>query len=171
MVRLVTGEESLRHLFAGLIEDIFHVELGVPSPSVVDYLTELLMRFARIEQNYKWRSLEGERLKEITDLLQQATVCEEDFPKREMHRHIGDFTLFWSSVYPEALKVLKAPDRKDSLINYRQQGQASYHIASSFREERFQEEAPILEQLSEEFDLFSYGLNCVRKEWDLMAAG
>ena len=27
--------------------------------------------------------------------------------RREVHRHIGDFTLFWTGVYPEALREMQ----------------------------------------------------------------
>jgi hypothetical protein len=91
-------------------------------------------------------------------------------PRREIHRHIGDFTLYWSGVFPEALARLKSSDRKDHLVDYCQQGKRSYFIASTFDEEPFRAEAPVLRRLSEEFELCSYGLNRVRREWQKLPA-
>ena len=87
-------------------------------------------------------------------------------PKREIHRHIGDFTLFWVGLYPEALSRLKTADCKDHLIDYCEQGKRSYLIASTFAEKPYEEEAPVLRRLSEDFELCTFGLNRVRLEWD-----
>ena len=39
-------------------------------------------------------------------------------------------------------------------------------LASHFDDEPYQEEAPVLRLLSEEFELCSVGLSHVRKEWE-----
>src|SRR5262249_61952731 len=87
-------------------------------------------------------------------------------PRREYHRHIGDFTLFWTGVYPEALKKLRHALKRDSFIDYCEQGKRSYYIASTFEEEPYREEAPVLRRLSEGFELVAYGLTQVRREWE-----
>jgi hypothetical protein len=86
--------------------------------------------------------------------------------RREVHRHIGDFTLFWTGVYPEVLKKLRSVLTKDSFIDYCAQGKRSYLIASTFEDEPYREEAPVLRRLSEGFELVAYGLNQVRREWE-----
>src|SRR5262249_26681456 len=85
---------------------------------------------------------------------------------REVYRHIGDFTLFWTGVYPEALRRLRRELSKDHLIDYTEQGKRSYYIASTFEQEPYREEAPVLRRLSSEFELCAYGLNQVRREWE-----
>jgi hypothetical protein len=52
------------------------------------------------------------------------------------------------------------------MLDYLEQGKRSYYIASTFEDEPYQEEAPILRRLSEDFELCSVGLNQVRKEWE-----
>ncbi|MCG6154376.1 hypothetical protein [Rubinisphaera margarita] len=166
MVRILSGEDQLRNLFAGLLENTLHAEMGVPDPGLVDYLTTLLLRFVRHESIFKIRDLRGHRLEEVAGMLAEAEQCA-DRPRREIHRHIGDFTLFWTGLYPEGLKVLKSWDRKDSLIDYREQGKRSYYIASTFEQEPYEEEAPILRRLSELYDVCTEGLQTVRREWEL----
>ena len=95
----------------------------------------------------------------------------EDLPpegrtRREVHRHIGDFTLFWTGVFPEAVKKLRSSLCKDYFVDYCEQGKRSYYIASTFEDDHFQEEVPVLRRLSEEFELCAFGLNEVRKEWE-----
>jgi len=86
-------------------------------------------------------------------------------------RHIGDFTLFWTGVYPEALDRLRSVMCKDHFIDYCQQGKRSYYIASTFEDELYREEAPVLRRLSDEFELCAFGLNQVRQEWERLQPG
>jgi hypothetical protein len=69
-------------------------------------------------------------------------------------------------VYPEALRRLKSWDRKDALLDYRQQGKRAYLIASTFNDEPYRDEAPVLRRLSDQFELCSSGLSRVRREWE-----
>lgn len=165
MVAIVTGENELRRLFTALTEHTFQVEFGVADPPLTDYLVELLLRFVKTDEIYRFRDTRGRRLEEVAEMLAEA-VERESHPQRELYRHIGDFTLFWSGVYPEALKRLQSQDCRDHLLDYCQQGKRSYHIASTFDEEPFQEEAAVLERLSADFELCSFGLNRVRREWE-----
>ena len=87
--------------------------------------------------------------------------------RRQVHRHIGDFTLFWAGVYPEALRELQSPAKKDHFIDYCSQGKRAYRIASGIDADD-SEGAPsdVLERLSREFEMCAYGLREVRREWE-----
>ena len=163
-MRILSGGEQLKRLFAALTEQTFEVEFGVADPPLVDYLSDMLVRFVRIDAIFPVRDTVGRRLEEVAEMLLEAEQ-RSGRPQREVHRHIGDFTLFWTGVYPEALQRLKAAGSKDSLVNYQQQGKRSYYIASTYVDEPFREEAPILRRLSDEFELCSQGLAQVRREW------
>ena len=165
MVQVLTGGESLRRLFAALTESTFEAELGVADPHLIDYLSGLLVRFVRLEAIFKVRDTSGRRLDEVAEMMLEAEH-RESRPKREIYRHIGDFTLFWSGVYPEALTRLQQSDRKDHLIDYCEQGKRSYYIASTFDDEPYLDEAPVLRRLSDDFELCSAGLMQVRREWE-----
>ena len=60
---------------------------------------------------------------------------------------------------------------KDHFIDYCEQGKRSYFIASTFEDDPYREEAPVLRRLSEEFELCAYGLNQVRREWERCRTG
>ena len=161
------AEHPLRNYFSGLTEHTFMADLGVADPPLVDYLSMLLSRFVHMDMIYKLRSSAGKRLEEVADMLMEAeAVPREGRTSREMHRHIGDFTLFWTGVYPEVLKRLRSPAQKDSFIDYCEQGKRSYFIASTFEDEKYKEESPVLRRLSERFELCAYGLTQVRREWE-----
>lgn len=170
MIPVFSRSDDLRRLFAAVTEQTFQTELGVADPKLIDYLVDLLLRFVRSDAIYRIRNTAGKRLEEVAELIIEAEQRQAK-PRREIHRHIGDFTLFWSGVYPEALPHLKAPDRQDHLVSYLDMGKRSYYIASTFDDGPYEEEAPVLRRLSEEFELCSYGLNRVRKEWQRSAAG
>jgi len=162
--KVLAGEDPLKRLFAGLTEHTFQVDLGLADPPLIDYLSDLLVRFTRIDIIFGIRNAVGRRLEEVADMLLEAEH-RPDRPKREVHRHIGDFTMFWVGVYPEALGRLRSIDRKDSLLDYCEQGKRSYYIASTFQDQDWQEQAPVLRRLSDQFELCTLGLSRVRREW------
>jgi hypothetical protein len=160
-------EHPLRRLFAGLTEQTFQTTLGMADPHLIDYLALLLSRFVHINSIYRLNNAEGKRLEEVAEMLIEAEALPpEGRTRREVYRHIGDFTLFWTGVYPEALKRLRSVFMKDHFINYCEEGKRSYLIASTFADDPYREEAPVLLRLSQEFELCAYGLSQVRREWD-----
>ncbi|HLQ44108.1 MAG TPA: hypothetical protein VK137_05230 [Planctomycetaceae bacterium] len=168
MAPLLAGEDVLRRLFSGVTEQTFEVELGIAEPPLIEYMVNMLLRFLRQEAIYRVRDTTGHRLTQVADMVEEAEHRQAR-PRREIHRHIGDFTLFFSGVFPEHLPRLQAPDRKDYLLDYCRQGKRSYLIAASYAEDdEAREEAPVLRLLSEEFELCSEGLHRVRRELDLL---
>jgi hypothetical protein len=83
MSRVLTGSEQLRNLFSALTEQTFQVELGVADPPLIDYLSNLLIRFTRIDTIFRLRDTVGRRLEEVADMLMEAEQCE-DRPKSEV---------------------------------------------------------------------------------------
>jgi len=165
MAPILTGEKDLRRLFAGLIEQTFQSDFGVADPAMLDYLVDLLVRFVKMDAIYRVRNTEGRRLEEVAEMLLEAQERQAR-PQREVYRHIGDYTLFWSGVYPESLKKRQSAMKQDHFIDYQEQGKRSYFLASTFDDEPYQEEATVLRRLSSDFELCSFGLNRVRHEWE-----
>jgi hypothetical protein len=157
----------LRRLFAGLTEHTFQSALGIADPQLVDYLSLLLSRFVHVDAIYRLRNAQGKRLAEVAAMLLEAEALpQQGRTRREYHRHIGDFTLFWTGVFPEGVARLRVALSPDHLIDYTEQGKRSYYIASTFEEDPYREEARVLRRLSEEFELCAYGLHQVRREWE-----
>src|SRR5207248_9000378 len=135
------------------------------APRLIIFLARLLSRFTHRDALYRLSRARGRRLQEVADMMLEAESSPaEGRTRREVYRHIGDFTLFWTGVYPEALERLRSALRKDHFIDYCEQGKRSYYIASTFEDEPYREEAPVLRRLSNEFELCAYGLNQVRRE-------
>ena len=128
-MRLEDRGQVLRRFFAGLTEYAFHTRLGVADPPLVDYLAELLVRFVRSDELYPVRTPRGQRLVQVADMLAEAEHREGP-ARRQVHRHIGDFTLFWTGVYPEVADGMRRGS-KDAFLDYQQQGKRAYWIAST----------------------------------------
>ena len=160
------ADHPLRRYFSGLTEHAFVDRLGVADPRLIDYLSLLLARFVHMDDVHRHTGAKGRTLEQVADMLLEASALPTGRTCREVHRHIGDFTLFWTGVYPEALKRLKSLLRKDHFVDYCEQGKRSYWIASTYDGDAYAEEAPVLRRLSEQFELCAWGLSQVRKEWE-----
>lgn len=163
-------EKVLRRFFAGLTEYAFCTRMGVADPPLVDYISELLVRFVHADEVYSVRSVRGRRLDQVADLLAEAEQRQGP-AKRKVHRHIGDFTLFWTGVYPEVVENLRKRGGKDSLIDYPTQGKRAYYIASKIPVEQEVAPSDVLKRLSEEFELCVYGLSEIRRQWQQRDTG
>lgn len=159
------AEHPLRRFFSGLTEQTFMDTLGVGDPGLVDYISLMLSRFVQMDVATQLRT--GKTLEQVADMLLEAQhLPPGGRTSREMHRHIGDFTLFWTGVYPEALRRLRSVLNKDHFIDYCEQGKRSYYIASTYEDDPYREEAPVLRRISEQFELCAFGLSKVRAEWE-----
>ncbi len=156
---------SLDRFFLGISEYVFHTQLGVVDPQLVDYVGSLLIRFTRTESAQKVRSPNGQPATQIVSMLSEADHRLGE-AKREVHRHIGDYTLFWSGLYPEALRCGNASDESDQFIVYCSHGKRSYRIASCIDARENDASNDLLLRLSEQFELCAYGLREIRREWE-----
>src|SRR6476469_6102744 len=155
----------LRRLFAGLAEHAFFSHLGVADPPLIDYLSGLLTRFVHYDAVHRLRDRAGKPITELTEMVIEA----EHLPsggrtRREYYRHIGDFALFWTGVYPEALNAPGARACGDQMVSYTWQGKLGYRRASEYDGD----EAPVLRRLADEFEVCAIGLREVRREWEEM---
>lgn len=129
---------------------------------VEEYLSALLAAFTLRDRLYAITDAEGKPIETITELLAQGDVRLEadSFDReREVHRHIGDYLLFYSGIYPEHFVQAFGKGYLDHAIR---QGQASYGIVSSFDHAPYDVEAPTFRRLAESFELWRHGLMLVR---------
>jgi hypothetical protein len=159
------SQVPLSRFFTGLAEYTFQTRLGVVDPPMIEYIAELLTRFVHCDTIYKVRNPVGQQLYEVAEMFIEAQARQGD-QKREVHRHIGDFTLFWAGFYPEALAKKQGSARFDFFVDYCREGKRAYHIASTLGCDQNSAESDVLERLSQEFDLCVYGLNELRREWE-----
>ena len=116
------AHHPLRRLFAGVTEHAFINTVGVADPPLIDYVSELLARFVSMEAVYRLRGTDGRPLTEVAAMVMEAN----DIPPqgrtcREFHRHIGDYALFWTGLFPELVRRQQTGFARDAFIDYTMQ--------------------------------------------------
>ena len=158
------SNSPIHRYFAGITENTFHSHLGVVDPPLVDYISDLLVRFVRSDIVHRIRSVTGRPLMSVGEMADEAAERLGD-ARRELHQHIGDFTLFWSGVYPEALR--RGNEADDQFSEYLNHGKRSYRIASEIESvDEETTEPEVFLRLSDRFELCAYGLREVRRVWE-----
>lgn len=160
------SDSAIRHTFAASLHDTLDSRMGVSDAEpLVDYLSEMLVRFMHVDGLYAIRDIYGHHVTSVAEMMEEGDVrlrANSFERERDVHRHLGDFLLFWSGVFPEFLRQLKAPTGKDALLDPIRQGQMSYYVVSTFDYGRYADEAPTFRRLSDEFDLCRESLSALR---------
>jgi hypothetical protein len=154
---------DIDRFFRGLTEYAFHSRLGVVDPPLVDYVALLLVRFLRHDAVVPPPAEEAS----TTDVARLLMAAREHDPSEALaeYRQIGDYTLFWSGLYPEAVERRRPSGHADQLIDFREAGKRAYWLASTLEPEDAAEERRLFERLSHEYDLCVEGLGEVRRAW------
>ncbi len=170
----VPPRHPLRQLFGALTEKSFCEHLGWPDENVTSYVTNLLVDFTRTDHLYKIRNQQGGQVDTVVELLYESEVLLEAQSldrERDVHQHIGDFTLFMAGLFPEYLRRLKAAGpiyHQDFLVDYVKTGKRSYGIVAQMTDGPRPEGPPLFKKLSENFELCVTGLGFVRSDLDRM---
>ncbi|HWD40835.1 MAG TPA: hypothetical protein VG944_18450 [Fimbriimonas sp.] len=162
---IYNSEHPIRLYFANAINDAFEGRLGIYEEEVEEYLTSMLVAFLHLDSVYGLHDKQGRSVTSVAEMVMEGDIrlnADSFDREREVHRHIGDFLLFWSGLFPEYLRYIKAPLGKDALLDPVGQGRMSYKVASSFEHDPYGNESKVLRRLSEKFETYQYGLGFVR---------
>ncbi|MEQ1821740.1 MAG: hypothetical protein ABL949_04470 [Fimbriimonadaceae bacterium] len=152
----------IRDLFADALHETLSERLGLNDEQIETYLTELLVKFIHQDHLFPIRDVFGRRVQSVPEMLAEGDVrlnANSFHREREVHKHVGDFMLFWGGMFPENLEQQGG---FRAILECEKQGQESYQIASSFDHTPFDLEAPLLSKLANDFPAYRYGLNIVR---------
>jgi hypothetical protein len=157
----ISPNHPLRRLFADLVSR----EIG-SDREIAAYVAGVLVDFTHIDRFYRIRNARGKRLEEVGEMLVESHPLL-DAPsfgrEREVRKHIGDFTLFLTGMFPEYVAALPRRGlRLDSMIDYVKAGKESYGVVAAFDQFEYREAAPLFRRLSAEFEYCVYGLNQVK---------
>ncbi|MFQ5960330.1 MAG: hypothetical protein ACE5MG_02965 [Candidatus Methylomirabilales bacterium] len=170
MRRTIPMQHPLRQLVAVVTERCFFEGLGWPDHAVIRYLVEILVDFSHIDSLYKIRNAQGRRVEDVVEMLIEGDLCHHATGlerQRQVHKHIGDYTLFMTGLFPEWIRRMKqqrALASPDALLDYVETGKRSYRIASEFSDGAHAGEVPLFRKLSEHFELCVFGLGYVRAD-------
>lgn len=156
--------DAIKMWFREAVHASLYDKLGLKDEQVEAYLGDLLSEFVHFDGIYKLRDEAGRPIKAVVDMVAEGDIrlkATSFDREREVHKHVGDFLLFWSGMFPEQLQTLPAPDR---VIDCEKQGAYSYYVVSTFEYGRYADEAPVFRRLSEEFEACRLGLSLVRQQ-------
>ena len=92
------------------------------------YLVELLVEFTFAERLYRIRDSMGRRLDDVGEMLIESNplLAASSFDReREVRKHIGDYTLFFTGLFPEYLRRPRRSLRLDYFVDYVKAGKES----------------------------------------------
>lgn len=168
---MISDRHPLRQLFHEVVTGCYRRHSGIEDPEVTGYITGLLTEFTASDKLYRIRDAEGRPVRAIEGMLAaadpvfgQAASFDEE---REVRRHIGDYALFATGMYPESMNLWRH-SADASFLEMVQTGKESYFIVSQFDLFEYRKQAPLFARLSSEFERCRYGLTYVREELDRM---
>jgi len=139
---------------------------------VAAYVGNLLIDFVHVDNLYWIRNCRGKRLEEVGEMLVESSPVLEapSFEReREVRKHIGDYTLFLTGMFPEYVATLPRRGlRLDSLIDYVKAGKESYRIVGAFDQFEHRHAAPLFRRLAEQFEYCVHGLNRVKSDLEAL---
>ena len=121
---------SLQQFFRHQLQHGFQAHGFNGAPSTVDYLSDLLTRFAQTRALYALRDDNGRPLEHIVDMLEvwQKNQTGRRAPAQQgaIVRHIGEYTLFMSGLFRDRVKA------RGELDYYVAQGRSAYWRSADY---------------------------------------
>jgi hypothetical protein len=167
---MIPESHPLQQLFRELVSRNFSVPgVEVRDPQVAGYIANLLCEFCEADQVYKIRNAAGRPLGDVGEMLLESDPVYGEAPsfdrERQVRKHIGDYTLFFSGMFPESINHWRLRhQRLENFIDFVKAGKESYFIVSKFEFFEYAKVAPLFARLSREFERCVYGLNMVKNE-------
>jgi hypothetical protein len=162
---MIADPKPLYQVFHTIIADTYEHQLGLADPRVNNYVANVLTSFAQTDRLYRLHDEEGHPIRNLEGMLAASDPIHGTAPsfdaEREARRHIGDYALFFTGMYPEAMRQRSVPTNFSELV---ETGKESYYIVSLFDLFEYAEEAPLFARLSDWFERCVYGLTLVREE-------
>src|SRR5712692_1087863 len=127
-------EHPLTRLFTEFVESNFRGHLEMYDPEVTNYVSSLLLDFTRAENVYKIRDARGRTIEDVGEMLLESYPLSSNptagFDReREVRKHVGDFTLFFSGMFPESIRRWRLRRlQTGSWIDYMRAGKESYDV-------------------------------------------
>lgn len=170
MKRIHIGHSHpLRRLFTDLVAQRFTQDVRLYEPRLAAYVSGVLVDFAHVDALYRVRDARGRRLEDVGEMLLESNPLLDaaSFDReREVRKHIGDYTLFMTGLFPESVAGSRSrhQPRLDAFVDFIKAGKESYRIVGSFDQFEYEAEAPLFKQLAESFELCVFGLNLVKQD-------
>src|SRR5450756_1793632 len=172
-MEMIPETHPLQQLFLELVGRHYAEEIGIRDPQVVSYVAHLLSEFCDAEQLLKIRNVSGKPLNDVGEMLIESDPIYGPAPsfdrERQVRKHIGDYTLFFSGMFPESVNHYRLRrQRLENFIDFIRAGKESYYIVSKFDQFEYARLSPLFAKLAREFESCVYGLNLVKGDLEEM---
>ncbi len=166
---MIPESHPLQQFFLELVSQHFSSSLGLRDPQVSQYVAAMLTEFCEIDRLYQIRNAAGAPLSDVGAMLLEADPVFGEAAsfdrERAVRKHIGDYTLFFTGMFPEAINHFRLRrQRLENFIDFIRAGKESYLIVSKFEFFEYAKLAPLFAKLSARFEECVYGLNQVKND-------
>jgi len=170
---MIPESHPLQDLFTELIHQHFNHDLGLRDSALQDYVASVLTEFCECEQLFKIRNANNRSIEDVGEMLLEADPVYGPAPsfdrERQVRKHIGDYTLFLSGMFPESINRFRLRRaRLENFVDFLKAGKESYYIVSKFDQFEYVKLAPLFAKLAHEFESCVYGLNLVKSDLEEM---
>jgi hypothetical protein len=166
---VIPESHPLRQFFTEMVGRHYAEEIGIRDPQLIAYVAHLLTEFCDAEQLFKVHDAANRPIDDVGGMLLESDPVYGPAPsfdrERQVRKHIGDFTLFFTGMFPESLNHYRLRrQRMESFVDWMKAGKESYYIVSKFEHFEYAKVAPLFANLSRNFEQCVYGLNRVKNE-------
>jgi hypothetical protein len=168
---MISERHPLRQLFHEVVAGCYHRYNGIDDPELTSYVGDLLTEFTANESLYSIRDAQGKPVKDVREMVAASDpvfgLAASFDEERKVRRHIGDYALFATGMYPESTHLWRHTG-DSGFLEMVKTGKESYYIVSQFDLFEYRDEAALFARLSSEFERCMEGLTHVREELDKM---
>jgi hypothetical protein len=167
---MMTGANPLQQFFEELVSRNYSsASVGLSDAEVCGYVANMLCEFCEAEQLFRLHNAAGRPLSDVGEMLLEADPVYGECPsfdrERQVRKHIGDYTLFFTGLFPESINHYRLRrQRIENFVDIMKAGKESYYIVSKFEFFEYAKVAPLFARLSREFERCVYGLNMVKND-------
>jgi hypothetical protein len=170
---VIPETHPLREMFLDLVSRHYGEEIGLRDAEITGYVANMLTEFLDVDHIYRLRDGGGKRLDDVGEMLLESNPVYGPAPsfdrEREVRKHIGDYTLFFTGMFPESINQFRLRrQRVENFVDFMKAGKESYFIVSKFEFFEYAKVAPLFARLSSHFEQCVYGLNRVKNELNEM---
>ncbi len=130
---------------------------NIPDKDLLRYLSDMLAHFMYVDNLYKLKDENGERLGYLAEMLEVAVEAPRS-RKKTYNQQIGHHTLFILGMFPESLTYGR---RTLSHSYYADTGRRSYRVASEL--ERDSESMVVFRKLADKYERCVLSINWIRE--------
>jgi hypothetical protein len=153
----LSGNDKLKRFFHWILRRTFQ-DLRRQDSQMVEYLSDMLTRFARTERLYKLRDSKGKVLTGAVEMLLESERFSSDIQKeRAFFQYLGDYILFMTGVFREFV------ESRGFMNFYIEEGIRAYKRVWEVEQCMFRPTTRLFERLWRSFEFNAGALHYMRK--------